>query len=181
MSSSKLIVAVLCLASAHSAAAAISRDNVENNTVAPLGEDSASAPRVVVYSVGPLNIAGGAVVDIRFQSEVTTQCSGNIGVGRYVVRASSATATTGTNVVPPAVENVTEDIHHQILVHTGLEQPSSALTGVYYNAIVYALSASSQGCYTESISVPPEDSDSDKLLIEGAGTNSFGELIVEVR
>lgn len=177
----QILFAAVTLASASTAQAAIYRDNVENASVMTIAETTSSAPRKIVYSVGPIDVPANAVVDIRLQTEVTTNCSGNIGIGRYVVRASSATATSGTNVTPAALENVTADGHHLVIVHAGLEQPTGGLSGVYYNAVLYAVSSAGQGCYNENISNPPQDTDSDKVTIEGPNTTSFGELIVEVR
>jgi hypothetical protein len=115
----------------------------------------------VLYSIGPLDLMSGAIVDIRFQAEVTNDLGHNVGVGRYVVRTNSSLATTGVRVIKGVMSNVTPGEHHQVLTHTGAEEIQEDLSGVYYNVVIYARSSSGDGV----------------LKVE----KEHGELVIEVK
>jgi hypothetical protein len=115
----------------------------------------------VLYSIGPLDLRPGTIVDIKFQAELTNDLGYNVGIGRYVVRTHSPLATTGVKVIKAVMSNVTPIEHHEVLIHTGAEEIQENLSGVYYNAVILALSSSADG----------------DLKVE----KGHGELIVEVQ
>ena len=118
-------------------------------------------PGRVLYSIGPLDLRSGTIVDIKFQAELTNDLGYNVGIGRYVVRTHSSLATTGVRVIKAVMSNVTPSEHHEVLIHTGAEEIQENLSGVYYNVVILALSSSVNG----------------DLKVE----KGHGELIVEVR
>lgn len=118
-------------------------------------------PGRVVYSIGPLDLRSGTIVDIKFQTELTNNLGYNVGVGRYVVRTHSPVSTTGVRVIKAVMSNVTPNEHHQVLIHVGAEEIQEDLSGVYYNVVIYADSTAGDGV----------------LKVE----KGHGELIVEVQ
>jgi hypothetical protein len=118
-------------------------------------------PGRVLYSIGPLDLKSGTIVDIKFQAELTNDLGYNVGIGRYVVRTNSSVSTTGVRVIKAVMSNVTPSEHHEVLIHTGAEEIQENLSGVYYNVVIYALSSAGDG----------------DLKVE----KGHGELIVEVR
>ncbi len=115
----------------------------------------------VLYSIGPLDLRSGTIVDIKFQAELTNDLGHNVGIGRYVVRTHSPEATTGVRVIKAVMSNVTPRERHEVLIHTGAEEIQENLSGVYYNVVILALSSAGDG----------------NLKVE----KGHGELTVEVR
>src|SRR4030042_1271109 len=93
----------------------------------------------VLYSIGPLELRAGTIVDIKFQAEVTNNFRPIVGIGRYVVRTFSPVSTSGVKVIKAAMSNVTPSEHHKVLVHAGAEEIREDVSGVYYNVVIYAI------------------------------------------
>jgi hypothetical protein len=165
-----LFVAAVGVASLPFSATAgqVLRDRIERSVTVPV-RASGSGMYKVLYSVGPVSVPAYGVADIRAQTMLTNNCGGNVGVGRRIIRAASPSYTNGIAVTPMALENITPDEHHGILVLSGLDQAGEqGYTGVYYNLVVYAVSSTS----------PCNESD---LLVEGQESEGGGEIVVEVR
>jgi len=121
----------------------------------------------VLYSVGPLNLRAGTIVDIKFQAELTNDLRRIVGIGRYVVRTLSPVSTSGVKVIKAAMSNVTPSEHHKVLVHAGAEEIREDLSGVYYNVVIYAIFPGYRNL----------ESPKKKLKVE----RGYGELIIEIR
>jgi len=121
----------------------------------------------VLYSIGPLDIRAGTIVDIKFQAEVTNDLRRIVGIGRYVVRTLSPVSTGGVRVIKAVMSNVTSSEHHKVLVHTGAEEIREDMSGVYYNVVIYAIFPGYKHL----------QSPNKKLKVE----EGYGELIVEIR
>jgi len=128
----------------------------------------------VLYSIGPLSIEAGQLVDFRLQAEITNNCGDNVGLGRYIVRTDRADGLRGTVVNKAVMSNISKDEHHEVIVHSGFDQVHASVEGVYYNVIVYAASSKSVCNGTES-------GGNDRLLVEGFDDRGFGFFVLEIR
>lgn len=118
------------------------RDNTENILNLPVTQET-SVVRNNIYSVGPINVPPNSLVEINFQCELTNDLGYNVGVGRQIIRTTSATATSGTGINPAVMSNSTPAEHHYVLVHNGTEVVgSTGLTNVYYNVPLWLVSTS---------------------------------------
>jgi hypothetical protein len=140
----------------------------ERTTYLPIGPGGGNAERRVIYSVGPLDIPQGSIVDIRFQAQLTNDCGSNVGVGRTVVRTNLRTNVNGVYVTPPAIENITPGEHHAVLTQSTIERATEDIDDAFYNVVMYAISSAAI-CTGSTISV------------DGSNSESGGELVVEVR
>ena len=122
----------------------------------------------VIYSIGPITLHTGSIVDFRLQAEVTNNCGDNIGFGRNIIMGRSPSATDGTILSKAVMSNVTANEHHEVIVHTGLYLAEFFQAQVYINVIFWAVST-------------PARCAGDRLIIEGHGNKGFGELVVELR
>lgn len=93
------------------------------------------ATKRVLYSVGPINIAANQVVEIRYQAAF--QPTTNVAFDCQIIRATSATATTGTLVQRPFWRKFDPSYIYTNAIHSTAERPSSALTGQYYNVVAW--------------------------------------------
>jgi hypothetical protein len=152
-----VILAVSCTSIAQAATFQLFKDEHEGLAFFRVNDK----PGRVLYSIGPLDLTSGTIVDIKFQAELTNDLGYNVGVGRYVVRTHSPVSTTGVRVIKAVMSNVTPNEHHQVLIHTGAEEIKENLSGVYYNVVIYANSSAGDG----------------NLKVE----KGRGELIVEIR
>jgi len=116
------------------------KDTFENISQLPI-----NGHQEVLFSVGPLNIPKGAIVDIRFQSEMTNDRDYNVGIGRKIIRAYSPLDITGDIVNRAVMSNVTPNEHHEVIVHSNIEQTDTEYSGVYYNVVVWAVSDAGGG------------------------------------
>lgn len=129
----------------------------------------------VVYSIGPINLKQGDIVDLRVQAEFTNDChkqinevldTYNVGLGRYITKAYSASDAIGDRVVKSVMQNITRDVHHGVVIQTGLDKIEYAQSGVYYNFVVFAAANNCAGKY---------------LDVEGYGSSGYGEFMLEIR
>lgn len=131
----------------------------------------------VLYSIGGLDLKKGDTVDLRLQAEFTNDCNRyrsnansmyNIGLGRYIVRASSPDTRYGTIVNKSVVHNITYNMHHGVITHSNIDYITEDMNDVYYNVVVFAMSSEIQcaGHYLE---------------VEGYTSNSYGEFMLEIR
>lgn len=118
------------------------RDNVENIQYLPVTQET-GVVRNNAYSVGPISVPPNSLVEIFFQCELTNNLGYNVGVGRQIIRTTSAASTTGTPINPAVMSNSTPAEHHYVLVHFGSEVVgSTGLTNVYYNVPLWLVSTS---------------------------------------
>jgi hypothetical protein len=118
------------------------RDNVENILNLPVTQETGLV-RNNAYSVGPITVPPNSLVEIDFQCELTNNLGYNVGVGRQIIRTTSAASTTGTPINPAVMSNSTPDEHHYVLVHHGMEVVgTTGLTNVYYNVPLWLVSTS---------------------------------------
>lgn len=94
----------------------------------------------VVYSVGPLDIAPGQVVEVRYQSAFAP--TAGITVDSKIVRATSATSTSGVTVQPALARRFHPNYANHNIVHSTADKNTGAttLTGQYYNVVVWKIS-----------------------------------------
>ena len=121
----------------------------------------------VLYSIGPLDLRAGTIVDIKFQAELTNDLGYVVGIGRYVVRTLSPVSTSGVKVIKAVMSNVTPSEHHKVLVHAGAEEIREDFSSVYYNVVIYAIFPGHRDLEARK----------KKLKVE----KGYGELIVEIR
>jgi len=159
---------------AHTPVVSLHRTDTELVAHIPVQADLRSKNFQVLYSIGPLSIDAGELVDFRLQAEITNNCGGNIGLGRYIVRADSADALTGIIVNKAVMSNITKDEHHEVIAHSGFDHLRTSVEGVYYNVIVYAAS-SKPACNGT------DPGGSNRLSVEGFGNRGFGFFALEVR
>lgn len=118
------------------------RDNTENILNLPVTQET-GVVRNNAYSIGPITIPPNSLVEIDFQCEFTNNLGYNVGVGRQIIRTTSAASTSGTGINPAVMSNSTPDEHHYVLVHHGVEVVgSTGLTNVYYNVPLWLVSTS---------------------------------------
>jgi hypothetical protein len=117
-------------------------DKTENIINLPVTQET-GVVRNNAYSVGPISIPPNSLVEIFFQCELTNNLGYNVGVGRQIIRTTSAASTTGTAINPAVMSNSTPAEHHYVLVHFGSEVVgSTGLTNVYYNVPLWLVSTS---------------------------------------
>jgi hypothetical protein len=139
------------------------KDATENILNLPVTTEATGPIRNNIYQVGPINVPPNSLVEVFFQAEVTNNLGYNVGVGRQIIRTTSATATSGTGVNKAVMSNSTPAEHHYVLVHFGTEEIGTAgLSNVYYSVPVWCVSTSAQPGHT--------------LRLEPG----YGELIVKV-
>jgi hypothetical protein len=154
-----LLLSLLCVSNLN--AIEVSRTDVELISAIPV-TNSERLP-YVLYSIGPLNLVKGNIVDIRLQAVLSNECDGNVGIGRYIVRSKERFSINGKRVVKTVMSNATINDHHAVLIHTGIEEINKSSHGNYYNFVVFAQSTQ---CEDEILNV------------EGYNNNGFGELII---
>lgn len=159
---------------AHTQSSAIHSTDKELVAYIPVRPNVMAGDFQVLYSIGPLSIEAGQLVDFRLQAEITNNCGNNIGLGRYIVRADAASATTGVIVNKAVMSNITNDEHHEVIVHSGFDRLRASVEAAYYNVIVYAAS-SKPAC--NGIASGEEN----RLKVEGFGAHGFGVFMLEVR
>jgi hypothetical protein len=89
----------------------------------------------VLYSVGPIDIAADQVVEVRYQAAF--QPSANVAFDSKIVRATSPTAVTGTEIQRPLYRKFDPSYTYTSAIHSTAERPSTALTGQYYNVVAW--------------------------------------------
>ena len=119
----------------------------------------------ILYSIGPLHLHAGDIVDIRVQAVVTHECKGNVGIGRYLIRTNNPGSTSGKRVIKAVMSNVGANDHHGVLVHSGIDEVETDSFASYYNFIIYAQSTQCQVT---------------KVKVEGYGNSGFGEMVVRM-
>jgi len=117
----------------------------------------------ILYSIGPIALKEGDIIDVRVQAVLSSECIGNVGIGRYITRTKGALISQGNRITKAVMSNITKNDHHAVLVHSGIERIEHASHGNYYNFVVFAQSTQ---CEREV------------LKVEGSGDDGFGELIV---
>lgn len=108
-----------------------------------LGKHYAPATSVVQYSVGPLNVPSQTMVDVRYQIEATSEKASALTathrLGRRVVYGSSATATSGVDLVPASQGGIPRHYeHHHTSSHAGGAFFSTAASNAFFNSVVYS-------------------------------------------
>jgi len=118
------------------------RDNTENILNLPVTQET-NVVRNNAYSVGPINVPPNSLVEVFFQCELTNDLGYNVGVGRQIIRTTSAASTSGTPINRAVMSNSTPAEHHYVLVHFGTEVVgTTGLTNVYYNVPLWLVSTS---------------------------------------
>ncbi len=117
----------------------------------------------VLFSVGPVDLNIGSIVDVRLQAILTSQCHSNVGIGRYIVRSKEPFSITGKRVVKTVMSNSTINDHHEVFVHSGIEIFDKTSHDNYYNFVVFAQSTQCEG---------------ETLKVEGYNNDGFGELVI---
>lgn len=120
----------------------------------------------VQYSYGPVNIAAGTMVDVRFDIEGTSEVpsGSNQRLGRSVIQGLSATATAGTTISRQMQTGITLGEHHSTWSHVGGNFYAGAVNGAYFNSALYAYGSWS----------------TEPLFIEKSNT-AYGHFVVEQR
>ena len=162
------------LVAAHDQSRALHTTDKELVAYIPVHPDLLAQDFQVLYSIGPLSIEAGQLVDFRLQAEITSNCVDNVGLGRYIIRADKADAIRGTVVNKAVMSNISKDEHHEVIVHSGFDLVGANVEGVYYNVVVYAVS-SRPACN----GLGPVGSN--RLLVEGVDNRGFGVFVLEVR
>jgi hypothetical protein len=96
---------------------------------------TADATQRVLYSVGPIDIPAGKVVEVRYQSAF--QPSAQVSFDSQIVRGTSATAVSGVTVQRPLGTKFHPAYTYTNSIHSTAEQVSTAATGQYYNVVVW--------------------------------------------
>jgi len=169
-----VLLSVSLLVAAHTPAARLHYTDTELVDFIPIHPQLLRKNFQVLYSIGPLSIEAGKLVDFRLQAELTNNCGNPVGLGRYIIRAGSANALTGVIVNKAVMSNITKDEHHEVVVHSGFDHLRTSVDGVFYNVIVYAVSSKPM-CN----GVEPEGNN--KLSVEGLSNRGFGAFVLEVR
>lgn len=117
----------------------------------------------VLYSIGPIDLLEGHIVDVRLQAVLTSECNGNIGIGRYIIRTKENFSVTGKRIVKTVMSNTTINDHHAVLVHSGIDVIKKSSKNNYYNFIVFAQSTQCEGKF---------------LKVEGYTNDGFGEMVL---
>lgn len=119
----------------------------------------------VLYSIGPLDLYEGNILDIRVQAVLTNECTGNTGIGRYVTLTKERYSITGKRIIKTVMSNTTINDHHAVMVHSGIDKINRATRNNYINFVVFAQSTQCEG---------------NILKVEGYDNDGFGELILLV-
>jgi len=83
-----------------------------------------------------INTKPGAKNLIIAQAEVTNPHPYNVGVGRFIMRSD------GVRIVPAVMDNVTPQMHHQVLNIIGWD--ASPIPNATYSVVVYAASSNAK-------------------------------------
>lgn len=117
----------------------------------------------VLYSIGPIDLFEGNILDVRVQAVLSNECTGNIGIGRYVNLTKERYSIAGQRIIKTAMSNTTINDHHAVLVHSGIEKIKRTTKNNYINFVVFAQSTQCEG---------------KTLKVEGYDNDGFGELII---
>lgn len=96
-----------------------------------------ASTRMVVFSLPLPDLAVGDVVQAFGSFGATNPELYNVMVGKYLVIASSAGATTGIEVSEASTRNITPDMHHDAVQSYGSYKVTSALINRFLNYIAY--------------------------------------------
>ncbi|SIO13094.1 hypothetical protein [Chitinophaga niabensis] len=121
----------------------------------------------VEFSVGPLSIPAGTMVDVRHHIEATAEVPNDGShqrLGRSLIQGSSATATGGTTLLPASQSGITWGEHHSTMSPAAGNYYAAATSNVFFNSVLYAYGWTGQ-----------------PLFIEGFGPNLYGDMFVELR
>lgn len=88
----------------------------------------------VLYSVGPINVTNGDVYEVRYTG-VFAPTALNAFTSK-IIRATSATATTGTTVQSPLWRKFGPTYYYTNAIHSTAEKITSSANGQYYNVVV---------------------------------------------
>ncbi len=138
-------------------------DSTEGNYYLPI--TGAFSP-LVQYAYGPLNIAAGTMVDVRFQVEASTPTNqGTLTqrLGRKVIQTTSATSTSGSLLNLAIQGGATNLEHHATFGSGGGAYYPTAVTGAYFNSVLWAYGGGT------------------KIFIETDSSTLYGGFAVEVR
>ncbi|MBI5383003.1 MAG: hypothetical protein HZA31_13980 [Opitutae bacterium] len=89
----------------------------------------------VVYSIGPINIPANQLVEVRYQAAFNP--TANVAFDSKIVRATSATGTTGTEVQRPFWRKFDPAYTYTNAIHSTAERPTAAANGQYYNVVCW--------------------------------------------
>ncbi len=159
----KILSSLLCLIHLNCLGAELYRSDEELIDYLAVTNDNRELH--VLYSIGPIALKKGDIIDVRVQAVVSSECKGNVGIGRYITRTRGTLITQGNRVTKGVMSNLTINDHHAVLVHSGIERIEYASHENYYNFVVFAQSTQ---CEKEM------------LKVEGVDNDGFGELIVLV-
>lgn len=121
----------------------------------------------VEYSVGPLSIPAGTMVDIRHHIEATAEVPNDGShqrLGRSLIQGNAANATSGVNLSPKSQNGITWGEHHSTMSPAAGYYYATDANNVFYNSLLYAYGWTGQ-----------------PLFIEGFGPNLYGDMFVELR
>jgi hypothetical protein len=138
-------------------------DSTEGKYYVPVA--STFTPKVQ-YAYGPLDIPAGTMVDVRFQVEASTPT--NLGtitqrLGRKIIQTTSSSSTSGTNLTLAIQGGATNLEHHATFGCGGGMYFPSAVTGAYFNSVLWAYG------------------DGSELFIETDSSTLYGGFAVELR
>jgi len=119
----------------------------------------------VLYSIGPLELNKGDILDIRIQAVLSNECAGNTGIGRYVTLTKERHSTAGKRIIKATMSNTTINDHHAVMVHSGVEKIKRTTINNYINFVVFAQSTQCEG---------------NILKVEGFDNDGFGGLVILV-
>lgn len=131
------------------------RTNTAQATSVPITRQPDPASYCVVFSVPAANLQAGSVVFLESQVEVTNSCETSpfnhvVTIGRGLIRAQSATETTGTPVTEWVISDIAPTQWSEVF--TLLAVDSGMAAGDYcYNVVFYAYSESPLAGSTLSI------------------------------
>jgi hypothetical protein len=95
----------------------------------------------VLYSVGPIDVPADQLVEIRYQSAFNP--TSRVSFDSKIVRATSATAVTGTEIQKPLFRYYDPAYTYTNAIHSTAERPTAAANGQYYNVVVWLPSGGS--------------------------------------
>lgn len=99
------------------------------------------AEYVVLYSVYVENLTSTDVVIVKAQFQVQGLFRYYVGIGRTIIRASSASATTGTHVCHGVMSNLQPGNQNEAVVLSGIDSNISS-KHCYYNVLGYSKGSS---------------------------------------
>lgn len=97
---------------------------------------SLSSTQKVIYSVGPISCQPDDVVEVRYVLSLRGPSS-LIPMDTQIIRATSATATSGTVVQRPFYRGVGPGFDYIDVAHSTAEQFTSSASGQYYNLVAW--------------------------------------------